>query len=381
MSVFQRVAKMVDDLEINIFDDLPAPEEAVISQRLEPTAIEKYKEVKAIFDENRGYLNPYQHFPHLKDKISGKEFNELIDSGEFKNPENKHNVWVVNNIFRKPAQDQDMLRAQAKLLIGHDFPISNREISRHFTAAIEQGEFEYLKAVMEEPKVAHVFLDQNEAKQRGQDMSLSMFEREQASNLASSNRQALQGLYFYRTGETKQLNKTYHSIAYEALQHRLDNDVAETIIRKQPAVADLLATQVKFFDENKFAKLISTEEIFDSFTTKSRDAIIVEQIIKMKRDSQPNDSSYPIALQFMKFSKNENEKKYLVDTAISKGCSKFLNDVALRTDIRFDTEQLKSMKEKPELFSEVLHNSSKKELHDKLTVTMAPRQKAKALKI
>ena len=359
------------NVELEDYDEIVG-----IYENSKPTAKYKFQRIADVFErENQnpyGFVAEFQHF------MTAKDYNELIDAGEFKNPNNKHSQFVVEHMFKKPAQDQDMLKAQAKIIIDHDFELTNSQLRKHFNSAINLGETNYLEGLMQEPKLEHVFYGYKKSMERMRDERLTSFEREQASQLAKEA--FSESPYGAHSDKTNDYSPVLTTIAHTCLVSIHENNLTAKIVQDNPVILDKLTSNIMLYDDNKFAKLIDNEDKFNSVGKQFQ-----ENIYKECKDSIRSESmskSLNTALQFVKHAGSdlEEQKQSLINTAIKLRRKDFLNDVALKTNLRFNESQIEAMNEQPEIFKDVLHNNSKKELHDKL-MRLPPKQKTKTMKI
>lgn len=363
------------NVELKDYDDL------LIEQKESP-AMEKLKKIKSLHEKYRGYKNIYEEDPSMKSFITGTEMNELIDSGMFKNPTNEdsHLHGMVNNLFHNRVQDLDTLKAQTKILLGHDYDISNQNIEKHLYSACQHGHFEYVKDLIENPKMAHIFLNGEQAEARKNDQSLSWFKREQAGMTVKNNlvRASAQGLE--DSAIAKNYNSTLAGLAIQSISSQTPNDLAETIVSKNPSVLPAVIGKCQFYNQQTFANFLGQPEVFNVLNPSCVNFLANEQTKRMsERDNKSFD--FPVAMVLMKNEVNRSHKQNLVDTAIVNKNTVFLSNVAKQTEYRFDKDQLEALRENKQVFGDVLHEADKKELHDKLTSTMKPKHKVKAMKI
>lgn len=365
----------VMDLFIDIEEDQ--------SPKLE-TALDKYKSVRDRYHElkKEGYVNPYSKIGSIPRMLSGKELDEIVEIGVFKDESAREfNELVVKDLFflnSTTVADQDTLKAQTKLLIGHDYDINVKAINEHFDLAIELGEFNYIKDVIKEPKLGFMFSTEHEFH-----LNHSTEWKFDNMQLDTISRQNSQHMHYQEHDSKRPYNHTLYTIAKKCFDSPLDNDVAQTITENNPAVLDKLSI-MSGMRRHSFAKLINTEESFNNLGSKAKNNLIEqhEKLMIYGKETLSTERTLPIAIQIIKFSEDVAVKDRLINLAIENEFHSFLDDVAKNTDLRFNEKQLKSIKAKPEVFQEVIQSHAKKELYDRLQSNLAPKQtKTKKLKI
>lgn len=375
--------EIIDD-NINVFNDLVvhSTPEPYVSKTPAKTLFEKFEEIKQVCTQGKNRINPYSVNSAFRNYFSSEDYNELIDAGVFKKKENSvAAAYTVDLMFRAKNIGMNMLQAQTKILVDHDFAISNTEFRSHINSALDMNQHDYIHALTKEPCLEHHFHGHVKALARFQDESQTNWDREFSKYLA---KEAYGESPYKEDPPDRPYSPLLTYIAHVSLQSQFDNDLADRIIEEHPATLDKISTNLRncSYEDKRFSRLVDTQNKFDSIRPAFHENIYDGAHEKLRNNS--NNETVMSGVYFIKFASSEHNiaKNQLVDTAIRFQKKDFLNEVAKGTEFRFNENQLESMKEKPSIFNEVLHNSAKKEVHDRLQKTLAPIQtKTKRLKI